>query len=327
MERPPENIEELFQEHNQRLTQLEEQSHGGGGGLDIDPLVAELLKRLAETQTELTKLETDAKDAVSAHDAIRNLLYVDWDHTDFDPKDAKTYPPCLKKSKNILEALDKLSKGISYAHRMVIEYRYPEFSRKTEPIQPAKPTPETQERPNPPVVVTQGNAAQDMTRVRSVWTGWWEARIAKMELESRERLAVQQRKIETPRILSNNVVRDPIEMGNEFIAVLNETKGFYSDCLLQWPRRRNRYFALSVHSTMRERFTKLLTVVESFIYVATALQQKEIMNNLIAQTSHFTRIIEAYALGGVSIQQFTRPYSRDGYSDRNLFDRRTPSRG
>ena len=280
-----------------------------------DELVRSLLDRVEENQDEMTKLEERIVEIKEVNDVLRDALYGEWsdDEEIFTPYKKESWPPCFRNQSNILTALDGLHEGVGLAHKLVLEYRYPE--QKPPPIpfellQPREPQPSS----NPVVVQTQPPPQQEASRVRSVFTGFHERAINRdwiKYLRDRDELDRQAR----PQILTSEVVRDPVEVGNELLAALNETKEFLTNCYRVWPRRRNRYFALNVHETLRQRVTKLLTIVESFTHAAMELERKEIRHQIIAQTSNFTRILEAQAMAPATIQQITNPYKESGWRD------------
>jgi len=274
-------------------------------------LVSNLLERIQEGKEDLEDLKQKIEDIRKKNDQLRKLLYREWDPSKFDPENPETYPPCLRDQEKVLKLLDQLNIGVGYAHKLVLEYRYPEQTPK--PIQPLPA--EKQEKREAPVIVQTApqGAVEQGYRVRSFWTGWHERAIEKMRLQYLREQAERER--ERPKILTEKVVRDPVEVGNELLAALNETKKFITDCYLCWPVHRNWAYALNVHEAFRARVTKLLTTIESFTHAALELEAKEVRHMMIAQTSYFTRILEAQAQAPVTIQEITRPYKEEGWRD------------
>jgi hypothetical protein len=280
-----------------------------------DELVQSLLDRVEENQAEMTKLEERIVEIKEVNDVLRDALYGEWsdDEEIFTPSKNESWPPCFKNQSNILTALDGLHEGVGLAHKLVLEYRYPEQKSPPILVEPLQPR-ESQPLPSQVVVQTQPPPQQEASRVRSVFTGFHERAINRdwiNYLREKDDLDRQARS----QILTSEVVRDPVEVGNELLAALNETKEFITNCYRIWPRRRNRFFALNVHETLRQRVAKLLTIVESFTYAEMELERKEIRHQIIAQTSNFTRILEAQAMAPATIQQITNPYKESGWRD------------
>ena len=280
-----------------------------------DELVQSLLDRVEENQAEMTKLEERIVEVKEVNDVLRDALYREWSNNDevFHPSKKESWPPCFRNQSDILTALDGLHEGVGLAHKLVLEYRYPEQKPPSIPVEFLQPR-ESKPPPSSVIVQTQPQSQQEASRVRSVFTGFHERAINRdwiNYLRERDDLDRQAR----PQILTAEVVRDPVEVGNELLAALNETKEFLTNCYRVWPRRRNRYFALNVHETLRQRVTKLLTIVESFTHAAMELERKEIRHQIIAQTSNFTRILEAQAMAPATIQQITNPYKESGWRD------------
>jgi len=298
-----------------------------------DELVQSLLDRVEENQAEMTKLEERIVEVKEVNDILRDALYGEWPRLGepFEPSRKDSWPPCFMNQSEILTALDGLHEGVGLAHKLVLEYRYPDQKPPPIPFELLQPR-EPQHPPTPVIVQTQPQPQQEASRVKSVFTGFHERAINRDWIEylrDKDELDRQAR----PQILTAEVVRDPVEVGNELLAALNETKEFLTNCYRIWPRRRNRYFALNVHETLRQRVAKLLTIVESFTHAAMELERKEIRHQIIAQTSNFTRILEAQAMAPATIQQITNPYKESGWRDTD-FDpdqtqslRRKPTRG
>jgi hypothetical protein len=279
-----------------------------------EEFVEGLLDRIEACESRLDELEERRREIKEAHDQLRELLYEEWDPAGFDAADPQTYPSCLQDQGRVLGLLDELNRGVGYAIKLVIKHRYP--GRHPEQPPPTQPPPQPQS-PQPIVLQTQPQQQSEATRVRSWWTGWWEVRLEKMRLEYLRELAER----ETPRAVTGRVVRDPIEVGNELLAALHETKKFLSDCYLCWPIHRNQAFALNLHEAFRDRVSRLLSTVEAFCYAALELEADEINRQLLQQIGYFTRVLEAQAQAPVTIQEI-HGYRPGGISPEDVFKRR-----
>jgi len=264
-----------------------------------EDLLDALRDRIEACEKRLDELDERRENLKQTHDEVRKLLYAEWKPDGFNPDDPKTYPPCLRDQRHTLNLLDKLNEGVGYALKLVIKHRYPQNQQ--EPPPPPQPT----SQPQQPIVIQTGQQQEGGgPRVRSWWTGFWEVRLEKMRLQYLREMAER----EAPKAVTPRVVRDPIEVGNELLASLHETKKFLCDCYLVWPVHRTAAFALNVHEALRDRLTRLLSTIESFCYAALDLEEDEINRQLLQQIGFFTRVLEAQAQAPVTIQEITRPY-------------------
>ncbi len=267
-----------------------------------EDIVRALLDRIESTEKRIDALSEKLEEIIALHDEIRKLLYQEWDPEGFEADDPKTFPPWARDHAEILSLLDELNRGVGYAMKFVIKHRYPG----QHPVEVAPtPQPPPQPQPQQPIVIQTGQQQEGLgSRVRSWWTGWWEVKLEKMRLDYLREMAEK----EQPKAVTPRVVRDPIEIGNELLAVVHETKKFLCDCYLVWPVHRTAAFALNVHEALRDRVTRLLSTIEAFCTATKELEEDEINRQLLQQIGYFTRILEAQAQAPVTIQEITRPY-------------------
>ena len=283
-----------------------------------EDLIDALRDRIEACEKRLEELDERREYMKETHDEVRKLLYDEWRPEKFDPDDPKTYPPCLRNQRHTLNLLDKLNEAVGYALKFVIKYRYPRNQQ--EPPPPVQST----SQPQQPIVIQTGQQQEGGgSRVRSWWTGFWEVRLEKMRLQYLRELAER----EAPKAVTPRVVRDPIEVGNELLAALHETKKFLNDCYLVWPIHRTWAFALNVHEALRDRLTRLLSTIEAFCYAALDQEKDRINDQLLQQIGFFTRVLEAQAQAPVTIQEISRLYSERGYRDLDFEPRITKRRG
>jgi len=277
--------------------------------MSLDPdITRTLLRRIKQSEQELDFVKDRQQEVIALNDRLRDLVYKEWKPAGFDPADRETWPPALRDQGVIMELLDNLNLGVGYTHELVIEHRYPELHRKPEPTPPA---PQPQQQQAPVVVQTQPSAPAEGGRVRSFWTGWWETRIERMRLQAMER-QLEARRVPMD-VTTERVAEDPVDaMGSRLLGALNATKKFLTDCYLCWPSHVNRFYATLVHENFRARLSRLMGVIESFVYAATNLLIKELTQNINNQMGYFTRILEAQAGTPVTVQEFRRPYLGSG---------------
>ena len=294
--------------------------------MSLDPMIlTTLLERINEGRADLAKAEEKRDEVIALHDQLRDIAYVEWDEDDikgFKKGDRKTWPLVFQNQEAVFGALDQLNLGVGYLHELVITHRYPEMHQQETPIyQPAAPAaPQGTSQvyvQQPPVQIQR----EDISKVRSFWTGFHERAIEKRRLEHIERIAeleaLEKRKM--PDITTAKVQRDPVEAHNELLAALNATKTFLADCYLCWEgNHKNHYFATQTHTNFRSRVSRLMGAIESFVYATMDLELKEIRNTLNQQMHLFTRILEAQAQQDVTIQEFHKPFKESGYGSLDL---------
>lgn len=299
----------------------------------LDPkILGTILRRIEQSEQDVEWLKEKQREIIDLNDQLRAVVYQAWDPekakrggdggwVPFSPDDPETWPPVLRDQGGILKKLDNLNVGVGLCHDLVIEHRYPELHRKPEPTPPVNHYPGQQASP-PPVVIQQQPAQTggDGSRVRSFAAGFWEHRIARMEIEHEERMEEARRRDLS--VTTNRVPEDPIDaMGSRLVAELNVVKKKLNDYFLLWPDYRNRYFAAMVHADFRSRLSRLMGVIESFASSALDLWIKEQSQNLNNQMGHFTRILEAQAGVPVTIQEI-HGYRKEGVPMEEAFDGR-----
>lgn len=253
-------------------------------------------KLLADTQQDKERLKKNLTTIKRKITGLRNFLYEEWEITDWPelPKEFGT-----KGQYNLLKHLDNLNDGVGYALTIVFKFREAETRIMMERGDGGR-TVRGHAIQNPqPIVIQQppekGGIGNLAARSQGFFGGFWDARITKAQLDYlREREAKSK-----PRITTNQVIRDPVEIGNEVSAVLVETKKFIMDCYRCFPSHRNRFFVLNVHDELRERITKLLATLEAFAFASTEIHLRDIRYQQIAQTGYYARIAEARAMSSM----------------------------
>jgi len=276
-----------------------------------------LLERIRESRKELEDAELRQEELIALHDNVRDVAYADWDPSSFKKEDVRTWPPLLQRPETIFDYLDKLNQGVGYSHRLVIEHRYPEQHKPATVVsQPVIPDGggNTIIQTMPPRQII----SEDASRARGFWGGYFENQLKQRELKHLEQMRDLDQTIKKKDITTEVIQRDPIEMGNEILGALNATKQFVADVYLCWEGHMNRYFATQAHQNFRSRMSRLIGVIESFVFAATDLDIKEIRGTMTQQLHLYTRILEAQAQTPTTIQEITRPFREKGFDDKDL---------
>jgi len=288
-----------------------------------DPFVRRVMEWIQRGNDDLDEEKEKADDIIGAYDALRTILYHEWDPEKFRVDNRDTWPLIFKDQEKTIMAFDQLHEGVGYSHQFVIKYRYSDMNPRVQPLQPLQTAAPVLQPPQPLIVTPASPLREDASRVRSIFTGPYEVKLERLRLEAEleiKRLEMQKR---SPLEGAGAVSKDPLEPGNELMAYLTGLREYLMICFDGWGRHRNRYYAERANRKLRRMGVKLISTIESFVYATSGLNILEMNDKLTAQTSLFTEILRTQAGVPVTVQEFHN-YRPDGVDLNDGFEEKEP---
>lgn len=226
-------------------------------------------------------------------DVLRTIIYVDISDKDYQNG---MIPYEFSNPEEFMTCWDSIDKALGNTVLMVMP---PSI------FEPAK-IPNTQQNKQPtaqPIIVNAGNQPTDNSKRQAsqgFFSGFWDYRIVKKELEQ------QEQKNKRPTIITEQITYDPKEVVHQLIPSLNELKKIYFRFLHrhQSNKKPSIFLLKHGHALLQEKMSNYFNVINPFCIASISFQIEKIRKDKLIQTAHFSKIAQAEA----EARAFTQPF-------------------